>query len=141
VSRTSAWAVGSSGDGTKSRTLIEHWNGRHWRLVASPNSASSARDSLSGVTATSPSSAWAVGKFFNGTTLQTLIEQWNGRRWRLVASPDPAGSSQPNELFGVAAASSSSAWAVGDFFKGTGLGTLIEHWNGAMWRHVLSPSP
>ncbi len=31
--------------------------------------------SLSGVAATSPTSAWAVGRYFNGNAYQTLVEQ------------------------------------------------------------------
>jgi len=31
------WAVGSSGQGAPSRTLIEHWDGSTWSIVPSPN--------------------------------------------------------------------------------------------------------
>jgi hypothetical protein len=44
TSRTDAWAVGNSVIGvpaTASRTLIEHWNGRRWMIVPSPNVTSS----------------------------------------------------------------------------------------------------
>ena len=44
-------------------------------------------------------------------------------------------------LYGVAAASRSSAWAVGTYQPGTVQRTLIERWNGRAWRQVRSPSP
>ena len=32
-----AWAVGEYFVGVNTRTLIEHWNGKSWRIVHSPN--------------------------------------------------------------------------------------------------------
>ncbi len=64
ASPASAWAVGEFFDGTGWQTLIVHWDGRRWRRVPSPDPAGPARDNeLTGVTATSPRSAWAVGFF------------------------------------------------------------------------------
>ena len=50
-----------------------------------------------------------------------------------MPGPNPAGA----VLFGVAAPSSGSAWAVGTDTAGT----LIEHWNGTGWTQVPSPGP
>jgi hypothetical protein len=103
------------------------------------------RSLLYGVAATSSKDAWAVGYYDNGnpngTTYQTLVEHWNGTTWKRVASPSPGGSNHANWLYGVAAISSSNAWAVGDFDNGTTLQTLVEHWNGTTWKRVASPSP
>jgi hypothetical protein len=56
-----------------------------------------------------------------------------------TSSPPPTAS---GALLGIAATSSSNAWAVGRGYSGTGnLGTLIEHWNGTAWQRVSSPSP
>jgi hypothetical protein len=146
ASPASAWAVGAFFDGTAWQTLILHWNGRRWRLVPSPDPAGRARDNeLMGVTATSRGSAWAVGFFSNGHAAQTLILHWNGRRWRQVPSPDPAGPSRGNFLGAVAATSARNAWAVGSYRNAGGLNqqaqTLILRWNGQRWRKVASPSP
>src|SRR5437667_108074 len=89
---------------------------------------------LSGVAATSTSSAWAVG--YSGSLLspKPLIVRWNGTSWKQVATPAPTGS----VLSSVAATSATNAWAVGQ----TGAGkTLIERWNGTAWAQVPSPSP
>ena len=45
-------------------------------------------------------------------------------------------------LFGVAALSARSAWAVGTTFSATSQGqALIEQWNGQAWKRVPSPAP
>ncbi|MBO0817693.1 MAG: hypothetical protein J2P30_21395 [Actinobacteria bacterium] len=99
---------------------------------------------LAGVAATSSSNAWAAGYHSTGTSLQTLIEHWTGTAWRQQASPNPAGFSFGSQLAGVAATSSSSAWAVGQSVKDVGptvAQTLIARWNGTAWAQVPSPNP
>ena len=132
-------ASGFSGGGVVQQTLIEQWNGTMWSVVASPSPGSS-NNSLNGVTAVSASNIWAVGFQQNsGAVQQTLIEQWNGSSWSVVASPSPGSTN--NTLTGVAAISASNIWAVGGDESGTsGARTLIEHWNGKQWSVVKSPN-
>jgi hypothetical protein len=40
--------------------------------------------------------------------------KWNGTSWTRVSTPDPGGSDANDTLTAVAAASATSAWAVGD---------------------------
>jgi hypothetical protein len=89
----------------------------------------------------SSGNAWAVGSFFNGAASQTLIVHWNGRSWRRVPSPNPAGAGNDNELVAVSGTSAASSWAVGDYFDGSARQTLVEHWNGTRWSRVKSPNP
>ena len=95
---------------------------------------------LDGVAVLSPCNAWAVGYYYNGAAYQTLIEHWNGTSWKQVTSPNPGGSSHDDFLDGVAATSSTNAWAVGYYYNGTADQTLIEHWNGTAWKEVTSPN-
>jgi hypothetical protein len=44
-----------------------------------------------------------------------LIEQWDGTAWKRVPRPTPGGGTI---LFGMAAVSASSAWAVGETGSG-----------------------
>jgi erythromycin esterase-like protein len=143
TSSTNAWAVGYFYNGTADQTLIEHWNGTAWKQVTSPNPGGSSHNNfLEAVAATSSTNAWAVGYFlYNGTAYRTLIEHWNGTAWKQVTSPNPGGSSDSNFLNGVAATSSTNAWAVGYFYNGAADQTLIEHWNGTAWKQVTSPNP
>ncbi len=138
VSPTDVWAVGDfQNAGNVFQTLVEHWNGSAWRIVASP-SAASVQAGLLSVTALSSTNVWAAGN----SGASTLTEHWNGTRWTVVPSPTPRGTLF-NPLSGIAAASASNIWAVGNSQNGTsGIpSTLIEHWNGTSWSLVPSPSP
>ncbi len=116
VSATSAsdvWAIGfvstaQNGD----NTLIEHWNGSAWSVVASPNGASN-QNALYGVTALSATNAWAVGNDNTATADQTLIEHWNGVTWSISASPNVGASN--NILQSVSAVSARQVWTVGAY--------------------------
>jgi hypothetical protein len=139
TSPINGWAVGSAG----SRTLIEHWNGQHWAVAhGSGPGRSTPAGQLSGVTATSSRDAWAVGQQFDSKGFPaTLILHWNGKTWKKVPSPNPAGASGTNVLFAVDATSASNAWAVGFSRTKSSTHTLIAHWNGKAWRAVPSPNP
>jgi len=150
-SPTHVWAVGYSGD-DRAKTLVLRWNGTRWRRVASPNPAGTAAGNLNvldGVTAISRHNVWAVGYDASVTSgpRKTLIEHWNGKRWRRVASPNPGdpngtlGTSLGSSLGGVAASSASDVWAVGEYGTASGVLTLTARWNGAAWKQVASPSP
>jgi hypothetical protein len=140
-SASSAWAVGYCGRTRSHRPIIEHWNGHQWSVQPSPGAAASSVSQLSSVTVTSQSSAWAVGSYKSKGKTIPLIEHWNGRAWRIQASPDPGTHSA--ELAGVTALSAASAWAVGLVLGAseTQSLTLIEHWNGHRWRTQPSVSP
>jgi len=155
TSGSSAWAVGdycTTNCETQETyyTLILHWNGRTWSKVASPDPGGTGGSFLSGVTATSGTSAWAVGDYCTvgcidkqQPMLDTLILHWNGRTWSKVPSPGPGTYAS---LSGVTATSGSSAWAVGDYCTAHCRAqetyyTLILHWNGRTWSKVASPDP
>ena len=111
-----------------------------WTVVPSP-SPGSVSNTLYGVAATSSTNAWAVGEHTNRTTGQTLILHWNGTAWTQVPGPNPGGSRGGSVLTGVAATSSTNAWAIGNYATHGSLSqTLIEHWNGTAWTQVPSPN-
>jgi hypothetical protein len=136
---SNAWAVGRFRNGGVDEALIERWNGTAWKVVPSPTPGTSSV--LYAVAATSGSNAWAAGTFFTGAAFQTLILRWNGSTWKKVASPNPGGASNNHFLRGVSVTSGSNAWAVGDYHDGTSYRTLIERWNGTVWKRVPSPNP
>jgi hypothetical protein len=156
LSPTDAWAVGSyqfiaPGAAPINKTLTEHWNGASWAVVSSPN-VGTAQNDLNAVAARSASDAWAVGTFFDYSSLawRTLIEHWNGTNWVVVSSPSP--STRYNALHGVIALGANDVWAVGIMQTSGGGGghggggggianrTLVEHWNGTAWSVVPSPN-
>lgn len=145
VSARNAWAVGyyhSDRTGAE-MPLILHWNGRRWARTRGVPSPGRTFNFLYAVSATSASNAWAVGRFVSRSGADdSLILHWNGRRWSRTGGV-PSPSSTSNSLYGVAAVSATTAWAVGQYRNdSTGqLQTLILRWNGRRWKHVRSPNP
>lgn len=142
-SASDVWAVGSYLDaGTETyRTLAAlHRNGTAWSVVPTPN-VGTAGSYLTGVTARTPSDAWAVGHSIDVASgrLKTLVMRWNGTAWRLVPSPNPS-SSGDNVLSSVAASSSTAAWAVG-YQRTTITQNLALRWNGSAWSATGTPNP
>lgn len=145
-----AWAVGTKipAGPSPSTAFIERWNGHAWRRspIGTPGGTGAA-STLAGVVAPAADLAFAVGAVdLGGVVTQTLIERWNGASWKRQASPNPGGDPGVSSLDAVAAASPSSAWAVGSYLTCSFCvpmfnQTLIEHWNGHAWRQVASPSP
>src|SRR5439155_24893318 len=87
VSAADVWAVGYFVHSlTGSRTLVEHWDGSAWKVVASPNPGP-ASNSLSAIAASSATGVWAVGTYatLDGAN-RTLVERWDGSAWAVVPS-------------------------------------------------------
>jgi len=140
------WAVGNIGLGA---TFIEHFNGTAWSVVPSPSPGNGLK-TLFGVTAIAPNDAWAVGFFVEAPNQdrpeKTLIEHWDGTRWKVVPSPNVGGANTQtisNQLRGVIAVSANDVWAFGDTdqFETSKITNLVLHWNGTAWSIVASPSP
>ncbi len=141
TSTTNCFAVGSSGDGSVSSTLIERWNGTSWAIIPSPNPTGATDSALNDVSCTSITNCFAVGTGGVGT----LVERWDGTSWAIVPSPNPTGEPQ-NVLTDVSCVSATSCFAVGWFGhtfgpRDTLFETLVERWNGTSWAIVPSPNP
>jgi hypothetical protein len=72
----------------------------------------------------------------------TLAEKWNGTKWSVVTSPNPAGADGAR-LESVACTSQANCIAVGDYFDSSNGSTLptAESWNGTKWSLVTVPFP
>jgi hypothetical protein len=134
-SASDAWAVGQGYSTVKSEytTLTEHWNGTSWARVASPNPGGTLGTSLYGVSATSPTDAWAVGSAY----LSALILHWNGTKWSKAVLPPLTGNSG---LTWVSADSATDAWALGFNNNSVSAGSMLLHWDGTTWSQVAIPS-
>ena len=134
ISGTDVWTVGFRRNASLAyRTLTQHFDGTAWHIVPSPNSGAS-DNFLAGVAAISPGDAWAVGRFFDGSSLRTLAEHWNGSAWAVV--PTPNGSLQNSDLTSVAAVAPDDVWAVGSTNTLSTYRPLAIHWNGSSWTTV-----
>src|SRR4029079_11085749 len=88
-STTSCFAVGAYTDFPKH--FVEHWNGTSWSIVSTPSPPDTTNSQLKGVSCPSTTSCYAVGYYFNGSVTNTiLVEHWNGTRWSVMTSPNPA---------------------------------------------------
>jgi hypothetical protein len=139
VSASDVWAVGLSPGGS----LIEHWDGKTWTRVPSPNPAGSSDTVLQAVTAVSSGNVWAVGYATIGGYSKTLAMHWDGRHWTIVPSPTSLGNGSFQD---VAASWTNNIWAVGITSptpSGPHFQSLIEHWNSTTqrWKAIPSPSP
>jgi hypothetical protein len=141
-----AWAVGTVAFG---QTFVEHFNGKGWVVVPSPN-AGLGWNVLEGVVALAPNDVWAAGYYTQAVNSTrpalTLIEHFDGTSWKIVTSRNVGPNSvyQSNQFYGITAVSASDIWAFGSFFAADGSGqqaTLVEHYDGTTWRIVPSPSP
>ena len=88
ISSSNCFAVGYYNNGSSYQTLIEQWNGSSWSVVASPNSGFTQTNYLFAVTCTSATQCFAVGYYGGNSSVQTLIEQWNGTSWSIISSPN-----------------------------------------------------
>lgn len=140
VSESDCWSVGYSKVGIVSSSLIEHWDGTSWEIVASPNPISANYSFLYSVTCVSSTQCWTVGTYNNGSVFQTLIERWDGTSWTIVASPN-SSTTRDAILYAVTCVSSSDCWTVGYSTNETYYAqTFVERWNGTRWTIVASPN-
>jgi hypothetical protein len=136
-------AVGDYSNGTVDQSLIEHWNGKAWSIKPSPNPTGAIRSQLNAVACTSASACFAVGTSTDSSPVsRTLTERWNGKKWSIKPSPNPAGATQA-ELDDASCTSADRCIAVGHYQKTADHSrTLAERWNGKNWtiQHTLNPT-
>ena len=142
LSTNDVWAAGFYTDTTINavKTLIEHWNGKVWSIVSTPNLTS--YNILYSITSVSANNVWAVGSYtypINGGSL-ALVEHWDGKVWSVVSTP-AVSSSNNVLLLSVSALSAHDVWAVGSYnTSGYSSNTLVEHWDGSQWSIMSGPT-
>jgi hypothetical protein len=94
-----------------------------WRVLARPTA------DLQAVAALSPTNVWALGFTGKEVDRRSVIAHWDEGRFELNTRP------KAHSLWGISAVSPTNVWAVGDDEKQA----LIEHWDGAQWRRLLTP--
>jgi hypothetical protein len=127
------WAVGAN----VSQTFVEHWNGRQWVAVPSPNVAT--YNELDAVCVISHKDAWAVGYSIVPGPSAYILMHWDGTSWSLVEGPPADGS----VLSSLKAFATDDVWAVGykdfDYNQNTA-STFTLHWDGTAWSEVPCPN-
>lgn len=129
ISHNDVWAVGNQ----INETLIEHWDGSRWTVMPNP---AAPRGLLRDIAAVSARDIWVVGDYgpsdaYFSHQLRTLVQHWDGTKWRIVSSPVRRGS-----LESVVALSSRDIWVAGGSFD---RGVILAHRLGTTWRIVQTP--
>ena len=157
---TDAWAVGAYWSPAQHyATLVEHWDGKSWKVVPSPTitalPATTSRavasgsvasgtpvaaslysvelfdNNLSSVSAVSASDVWTAGDYYAAGAYRPLVEHWNGTAWQ-VSLPPGTGS-----ILSIDATASGTVWAFGERSFG---GARIWRSINRQWSVVPSPS-
>jgi hypothetical protein len=154
TSSSNCWAVGSYANASGARVNEAlRWSGAKWSLVSTPQpggtTSTANHNELDGVGCASASNCWAVGWDATATIGTApdlnLALHWNGTKWSLAGTPEPAGTAagDRNLLSGVSCASSSSCWAVGLYGTTSPRTSLTQalFWNGTAWSLAATPDP
>jgi hypothetical protein len=117
--------------------FAQRWNGSSWRIQAIP--APKASDAfLVSVSCPTASDCTAVGgEATSQLQFGLLAEQWNGHRWRVTQTGDPAGVTA-GTLYSVSCARADSCVAVGMWQAHKRNRTLSERWNGHSWKLITA---
>jgi hypothetical protein len=130
VSAGNIWAVGdfAAQQQSNAATLIEHFDGSTWQVVTSPNRSALNYNGLFSVTALSATNVWAVGQsgISNGASPhsgsskssafpRTLIEHFDGTKWRIATSPNLGTSDFLTGISGVPG--TSQVWTAGAYYN------------------------
>jgi hypothetical protein len=138
------WATGMQiyprGTTSGGSALIEHWDGRTWRIMTDFDTALGGR--LWGTAFLSSIDIWGA-EYTTGPEGRPTIKHWDGSTWSVVAGP----SFGPGGYFvgAMAASAPDDLWAVGNHDPPQQDGHHDEvfsmHWNGSAWSLAPCPSP
>jgi hypothetical protein len=140
VGLANCYAVGYDYTTSGQHTLIEHWNGATWTVIASPDAAGSDASALQAISCSSATMCVAVGSSDGPNAGETLAEHWDGAHWSVVPTPATHFGYQA-VLNGVACANATSCDAVGTMDTNPVNRGMAEHWNGTSWSVVPIPNP
>lgn len=139
ASATSCLATGSN----NSHAMAETWNGTKWSrtpALATPTGGNS--PTVSGVSCASATACTAVGYYNKFPILVTLAERWNGTKWTVQETPNPAENKELAMLESVSCPTTEDCTAVG-FSKNNEKKqvTLAEHFHLISWELQATPNP
>jgi hypothetical protein len=136
------WAAGIYAPNTPGfdQNLAEHWNGKTWAIVPTPDATTNTSNNFNAVGAVSTTSVFASGDYYNASAgvFRTLTAHWNGQAWTLLASAN-AGNVF-TVLAGVAAVSPTEVVSVGSYVSGSLHHTYAMVWDGKSAVGLATPN-
>ena len=136
-------AAGASQGGSGTPVpLAEDWNGKAWAIQRTPSPSGARSSELVGVSCPAANACEAVGNYTAGNQDDaTLAEAWNGTKWTIQPTPNPAKSGG-STLDGVSCPATGGCEAVGSYYPPSGNPVpLAETWNGTTWAIQTAPAP
>lgn len=139
ASPDSAWAAGWYTDQARvAAALLMHWNGRRWAEVSVPDGGGGVSTSLATVAVAPHGAIWVVENTdgnINGGEMDEVLRYADGSWGDDIILP------ALDNLWSVASASPSRAWAVGSQASGYSsvVVPLILEWNGSAWQQQAVP--
>jgi hypothetical protein len=142
------WAVGSDSKGAGTGNQVLHWNGTKWSHSSAPTPGpthSGDENQLDDITCVSPADCWVVGYFgsLGSHTFANQAMRWNGKKWSLVTTPDPAGraTGDQNELNAIRCTAAAACVADGYDGHTSSFSNEVLRWNGKKWSMQTTPNP
>jgi hypothetical protein len=129
------WAAGWQWTPAGSAPLVERWDGRAWKVSATPDSGTTELQALDG---TSSGDIWAVGQSVSTSDgHQSFVIHWDGRAWSVVPTPKLPFDNYLND---VAVVGPTDVWAAGySITRSQDIQPHYLHWDGSAWARVPSP--
>lgn len=110
--------------------FAERWNGSSWAVQTVPLPEGAESGELWSVQCISTTRCIGAGWYKSSTTHheRTIVENWNGTSWSVIATPNPGGS-ENSSLWGISCPSEKMCMAVGQSDELP----LAESWDGSSW--------
>jgi hypothetical protein len=137
ITPSNVWIAGDySGSDSVFRTLIEHYDGRTWSIVPSPNLGSGS-NYLTALTVFD-GRPWVVGRAFDGTNYRPTAMHWTGSAWSGHLLPESGTS---DEALNAIVTVGRTLWTVGSKSSAAGTQrTLTMRYRDRKWTVVTSPN-
>ncbi len=140
------WAVGRTGPNPdqglpSGQPIAEHWDGKAWSLVPTPQPEGLTNDRFYAVAVLAPNDVWAVGATGDPRVPdRTLVAHWDGSGWQAIPSPNP--DVEENAFMQVAAVSAHDLWFVERAAQDpSSAPPNVVHWDGKTWTVLPGPGP
>jgi hypothetical protein len=130
ISKTDAWAVGTTGSGIGQRPQFMHWDGKAWSVYGIHNIT---KFSPMSVKATAANNVWAFGYNDGDIDDNPYALIFNGSSWRSMKLPEGFDPAQ------AVVGSSTNVWGVTNqscTVTGQSRCTVLARWNGSAWSSV-----